>query len=159
MLVRGMGRIGFTLALLILAACAGRKDDLNLIEREMYRFRAENEAIRAEDLQRAYLRQKRKADALSEDLLALTRHRDELYAKFDALRAETARMERDRKVAVARLGQLKAALGKARKESAQVQAQLEAEKKALAALRRELDKTRAERREAEAKRPAEKTPE
>jgi len=135
------GRL-LTTALLAAAFLAGCRNGrgLNMLEREMLRFRAENERIRGEDLQAEYDRQKSKADALSEDLLALTRQRDRLFAEYDALRADLARLERERKGAEDRRDALARMLADTRAELTRLKQQIEAERQALAAAAEERTK-------------------
>ncbi len=131
-----MGRAGL-LVLLVVAGCAHRKQ-LNLLEKEKLQFRAENETLRAEDLEERYRQQKKKADALSKELLALERDRDRLYGEYDMARAETVRLERDVKACGERCGAMTKALAEAKAEEARLQAELDAERKAVAALEEQL---------------------
>lgn len=131
-----MGRAGVVL-LLVVAGCAHQKQ-LNLLEKEKLQFRADNEKIRAEDLEDRYEEQKKKADELSAELLTLGRERDRLYGEYDAVRAETVRLERDVKTAGDRRGALAQALAESRAESANLQAELEAERKKVEELEAQL---------------------
>ena len=133
-------------AVLAAAACAKGRH-LTMLEEEMVRFRAENERIRAEDLEAEYERQKARSERLSEDLLALVRERDRLYGEYDALRAELARLQRERKGATERRDALAKTLADARAELARLKAEVEAERAAVAA-------AEAERKELEARRAA-----
>jgi chromosome segregation ATPase len=136
-----MGRGG--VLLLLLAACAHQRQ-LNLLERETLRFRAENETIRAEDLERRYTDQKRKADALSAELLSLERERDRLYNRYDVLRGEVVRLEREVQVAGERQGTLKQATDAAKAEATRLEEELAKERQAIEALRQRLEAARAE---------------
>ncbi len=131
-----MGRAGL-LVLLVVAGCAHKKQ-LNLLEKEKLQFRAENEALRVEDLEDRYRQQKKRADALSKELLALERDRDRLYGQYDMARGETVRLERDVKACGERCGAMAKALAEAKAEEARLQAELDAEKKAIAALEEQL---------------------
>jgi chromosome segregation ATPase len=140
-----MGRAGF-LVLLLVAGCAHRKQ-MNLLEKEKLQFRAENESLRAEDLEDRYQQQKKKADALSRDLLALERDRDRLYGQYDVLRGEVVRLEREVKVSGERSGAMAKALAEAKAEEAKLQAELDAERKAIAELETQLEAARAKHAE------------
>jgi chromosome segregation ATPase len=135
--MRLMGRAGI-LVLCLFAACTSHRNELNLLEREKLEFRAENEKIRAEDLEERYAQQKRKADALSAELLALELDRDRLYGEYDMLRGEAVRLEREVKVSGERREGLTKALAESKAETARLQAELEAEKKAIADLEEQL---------------------
>lgn len=140
-----MGRAGF-LILLLVAGCAHRKQ-LSLLEKEKLQFRAENEKLRAEDLEDRYQQQKKKADALSRDLLALERERDVLYGQYDMLRGETVRLDREVKVSGERVGAMTKALADAKAEEAKLLAELDAERKAIAELESQLEAARAKHAE------------
>lgn len=140
-----MGRAGF-LILLLAAGCAHRKQ-LSLLEKEKLQFRAENEKLRAEDLEDRYQQQKKKADALSRDLLALERERDVLYGQYDMLRGETVRLDREVKVSGERVGAMTKALADAKAEEAKLLAELDAERKAIAELESQLEAARAKHAE------------
>jgi len=131
-----MGRAGAVL-LLLLAGCAHQKQ-LNLLEREKLEFRAENEKIRAEDLEDRYRQQKQKADALSAEVLALDRDRDRLYGEYDVLRGETVRLERDVKASGERRTALAQALAEAKAETARMEAELDAERRIVAQLEEQM---------------------
>lgn len=135
-IMRFMGRAGALLFCLV-AACAHR-NDLNLLERERMQFRAENEKIRAEDLEDRYEQQKKKADQLSLELLALEQDRDRMYVQYDLLRGETVRLERDVKVSGESREGLSKALADSKAEAARLQAALEAERKTIAELEEQL---------------------
>jgi len=131
-----MGRAGAVL-LLLLAGCAHQKQ-LNLLEREKLEFRAENERIRAEDLEERYRQQKQKSDALAAELLTLQRDRDRLYGEYDMLRGETVRLERDVKASGERRDALAQSLAQAKAAVASMEAELEAEQKVVAQLEEQL---------------------
>jgi chromosome segregation ATPase len=132
-------------ATLLLGACASRQS-LNLLEREHLLFKAENERIRAEDLEARYRTQKRKADALSDEVFALGQERDSLYARYDGLRSDMA----EKREAVTVFEREHAALGKAleevRAEVARLKAELEKVRTESEALERELEEARARQR-------------
>jgi chromosome segregation ATPase len=153
-----MGRAGIIL-LCCLAACANRRQKLNLLEQEKLKFKAENEAVRLDDLQARYDEQKRKADALSDELLALMRHRDELYDAYDDLRSDVARLERDRQAKTQQKAGLVKQVQATQAEVAKLKAQLEKEKKAIAALEKELASASKKREALEAKKRGAKAPE
>ncbi|MHC4135313.1 MAG: hypothetical protein ACYS0K_10035 [Planctomycetota bacterium] len=153
-----MRRAGFIL-LCCLAACANRRQKLNLLEQEKLKFKAENEAVRVDDLQARYDGQKRKADALSDELLALMRHRDELYDAYDELRSDVAHLERDRQAKTQQKAGLVKQVQATQAEVAKLKAQLEKEKKAIAALEKELAAASKEREALEAKKRGAKAPE
>jgi predicted RNase H-like nuclease (RuvC/YqgF family) len=140
-----MGRSGF-LVLLVVVGCAHKKQ-LNLLEKEKLQFRAENEKLRAEDLEDRYREQKKKADALSSELLALERDRDRLYTQYDLARGETVRLERELKVSGERQGAMAQALAQGKAEEARLQAELEAERKAIQELEAQIAAARAKHAE------------
>jgi len=155
-----MGRAGFfLLGLCCLAACAGRHRKLSLLEQEKLRFKAENEAIRRDDLQARYNDQKRKTDALSDELLALMRHRDELFDAYDALRSDVSRLERDRQAKTKQKAGLVKQVQATQAEVAKLTAQLEKQKKAIAVLEKELAAAAKKREAVEAKKQVAKAPE
>lgn len=140
-----MGRAGFLLLLLVVG-CAHQKQ-LSLLEKEKLQFRAENEKLRAEDLEDRYQQQKKKADALSRELLALERDRDALYGQYDLLRGETVRLDREVKASGERAGAMTKALADAKAEEARLQAELDAERKAIADLEEQLRTAQGKRAE------------
>lgn len=140
-----MGRAGILL-LLVVAGCAHRKQ-LNLLEKEKLQFRAENEKLRAEDLEDRYQQQKKKADALSKELLALERDRDRLYGEYDMVRGESVRLDREVKGSGERCGAMAKALAEAKAEEARLQAELDAERKAIEELEAQLAAARAKHAE------------
>ena len=152
-----MGRAGLIL-LCCLAACANRRQ-LTLLEQEKLKFKAENETVRMEGLQARYDDQKRKADALSDELLALMRHRDELYDAYDDLRSDVGRLERDRQGKTQQKAGLVKQVQATQAEVAKLKAQLEKEKKAIAALEKELAAASRKREALEAKKQGAKAPE
>ena len=152
-----MGRAGFIL-LCCLAACANRQN-LSLLEQEKLRFKAENESVRMEDLQERYDVQKRKTDALSEELLALMRHRDELFDAYDALRSDVSRLERDRQSKTQQKAGLVKQVQATQAEAAKLKAQLEKHKAAIAALEKEVAAATKKREALEAKKQGAKAPE
>jgi len=127
-----MGDVGFRTGLLLLVllgglpACRGRT--LNFLERESLLFRADNEEIRVEDLEKRYEKNKARADRLSADLLALDHRRDELYEEYDALRAELVQARKQRDEAAR-------ALKRARAERRRLELALKKEEAALAKLK------------------------
>jgi chromosome segregation ATPase len=153
-----MGRAGLLL-LCCLAACSSRRAKLNMLEEEKLKFKAENEAVRMDDLQTRYDVQKRKADALSDELLALMRHRDELYDAYDELRSDIAHLERDRQSKTQQKANLAKQVKAVQAESAKLKAQLAKEKKAIAALEKELAAAAKKREALEAKKRGAKAPE
>lgn len=153
-----MGRAGLVL-LCLLAACAGRRHKLNLLEQEKLKFKAENEEIRAEHLQARYDEQKRKADALSDELLALMRHRDELYDAYDKLCSDVAKLERDQQAKTQQKAGLVKQVQATQAEVAKLKAQLEKERKAIAALEKELAAATGKRGALEAKKGGAEAPE
>ena len=146
------------LLLALLAACSTNKD-LNFLERESLEFKASNETIRAEDLEQEYEKQRRRADTLSEQVLAVGRERDRLFATYDDLRAATARSQRQ----LAEQKKQKAALDKAVRqtnaEMAKLKKQLEEARKQTETLRKEIAAERAKREALEAERAGKKAPE
>jgi chromosome segregation ATPase len=154
-----MGRAGLIFLVCFLAACASRKEKLNLLEQEKLRFKAENEEVRMEDLQARYDEQKRKTDALSDELLALMRHRDELFDAYDALRGDVSRLERDRQAKTQQKAGLVKQVQATQAEVAKLKAQLEKERKAIAALEKELAAAGKKRAGLEAKKQVAKAPE
>ncbi len=105
--------------LAVLPACRGRT--LSFLERESLLFRADNEELRAEDLEARYQKHRQKADRLSAELLELDRQRDALFVGYDALRSELAQAQKQRNKAAAALNaerqkrkQLEQALAKER---------------------------------------------
>jgi chromosome segregation ATPase len=153
-----MGRAGLIL-LCCLAACANRRQKLTLLEQEKLKFKAENETVRVDDLQVRYDDQKRKADALSDELLALMRHRDELYDAYDDLRSDVGRLERDRQAKTQQKAGLVKQVQATQAEVAKLKAQLDKEKKAIAALEKELAAASRKREALEAKKQGAKAPE
>jgi len=153
-----MGRAGLIL-LCCLAACANRRQKLTLLEQEKLKFKAENETVRVDDLQVRYDDQKRKADALSDELLALMRHRDELYDAYDDLRSDVGRLERDRQAKTQQKAGLVKQVQATQAEVAKLKAQLDKEKKAIAALEKELAAASKKREALEAKKQGAKAPE
>jgi len=113
-------------ALPILAAAGGCRSgkDLDLLERERLSFKAENERIRAQDLEKAWEQARRRSDTLSEQVLAVGQERDRLYTRYDKLRSDLAHNRRD--------------LAQAEKEQADLDAKLAAVKKRIAELEQEL---------------------
>jgi len=130
-------------ALLLLASCRTMKDDLNLLELESLRFKAENEEIRAEDLQARYAKRKERADRLAAELLALQHKKEEGYAEYDKLRADLAQLEKDRAAADRTRGETAAALQKLQGEKKRLDAELAKERAEIARLQAELDKAHA----------------
>ena len=84
------------LPLLLVLGCATNKDKLTLIERESLTFKAENERIRADDLEARYYAGRAKADRLAAEVLQLGVERDRLYDEYDRARAELATLHRKR---------------------------------------------------------------
>jgi len=153
-----MGWAGFLL-LCCLAACADRRQKLNLLEQEKLQFKAENESVRMDDLQTRYDDQKRKTDALSDELLGLMRHRDELFDAYDALRSDVSRLERDRQAKTQQKAGLVKQVQATQAEVAKLKAQLDKQKAAIAALEKEISAAAKKRGALEAKKQGAKAPE
>jgi len=132
---------GALLLLAAVAACGGR-GRLNLLEREKLRFKAENETIRVEDLQARYDEQKRKADALSREVLALQQRRDRLYGEYDVARGEIVRLEKDSAAAAERRAALQKSLEELQAEVRDLQAKLGKEQEVAAGLEQQLEELR-----------------
>jgi len=138
------------------AACKSGPDDMNLLQLESLRFKAENEEIRAADLQARYDKRKARADRLAAQLLELQHRKEQDYAAYDGLRSELARLERDHAAAVAEREAAAAALEAARAERKRLSAELAAERAGIEQLEAELAKLEAKRAALEtAKKPAE----
>ncbi|MHC4955036.1 MAG: hypothetical protein ACYTGZ_14245 [Planctomycetota bacterium] len=137
-------------ALISLAACASQSDDLGLLELETLRFKASNEQIRVDDLLARYEKRRRRADALSKQLLALQQEREEAYGDYDRLRGDLVRVERERAEAERERQAAAAALAKAQRETKRLAAELKKERDALAKLQAELEQVRAKVRAMEA---------
>lgn len=129
---------------LLLTACARR--DLSLLDREILKYKAENERVRAEDLEARYLAAKERADALSDDLLALARRRDALFEEYDRLRAELARLRARDEAARAEAAALEASLRESEARETELRKKLAASREAAEALQRELVEAEARRR-------------
>jgi len=144
----GKMRRGALLLLFAAASCRSGKSDLNLLELETLRFKAENEEIRADDLQARYEKRKARSDRLAAQLLALQKKKEEGFAAYDRLRADLAKLERDR-------AHTEAALAKAQEERKRITAALAEERAAIEKLESELETLEAKRRALEtAKGPA-----
>ena len=141
---------GAAIVLLLLLAGCSRRRTLNRIEYERLSFRAENETVRAEDLEERYRRQKRKSDALSDELLALSRERDRLYGEYDELRGQLARVDHDAQAAQKKKTALAKALQKAKADVAELTKAVAQERKAVAELERQLAEARRKRTALEA---------
>jgi len=131
---------------LLLAACSGDRNNLNLIEREMLRYKVDNEGLRGADLAARYKALKRKADQLSADLLALGRERDRLYEEYDARRSELAALARRSRAAAERKAAMDKDLAQLRRAAQQLEREVAAERKSIAGLRQELEKLKRERK-------------
>jgi len=108
----------------LVAACVAPAER-TLLEREVAGFKAENERIRAEDLEADYESQKRKADALAQELIGVQRARDRLYREYDALRAEIATLRVRRDAAAAEVASARADLAELETQAQQLAAAVE----------------------------------
>jgi len=150
--------MGLGLILLLAAGCSG-KGQLNLLEQETTRFKAENKRVRAASLEAEFERNRRRADTLSEQVLAVGRERDRLYRQYDDLRSELSRSShqlaegRKRKVAV------ETSLRKLQADLKKLHQQLETERKAGDTLQKQLEAATARRRALEAAGAGAKAPE
>jgi len=142
----------------VLAACTSNKD-LNFLERESLQFKSTNEGIRAEDLEREYERQRRRADTLSEQVLAVGRERDRLFASYDDLRASTARTQRQLAEQRKQQAALQAAVKQTEAEMGKLKKQLDETRKQTEGLRKEIEAERAKREALEAERAGKQAPE
>ena len=115
------------LLLLALAACRNQRN-IDILEREMLRYRADNEELRAEKLEEKYVEQREKADRLALRVRAVSRERDALYVQYDTVRKQLS----DQRKLQAEIAKQKAA----------VQGAIKKEEAALEALQNELDKAR-----------------
>jgi len=156
-LVTAAGRAAFvdsgvnaSVPLLLAASCRTGMDDMNLLQLESLRFKAENEEIRAEDLKARYEKRKRRADRLADQLLELQHRKEEDFAAYDRLRGELARVERDRVAAEEERAAAAAALEQAKAERLRLSAALAAERGEIEKLEAELAKLEAKRRALEA---------
>ena len=140
------------------AACKSR-NDLNWLEQEKIRFKAENEEIRAKDLQAEFDKSKRRSDALNDDVLDLAQEREQLYADYDRLKGEIARMSRDREAKKIEFAAVAQELKDLRQKVGQLGAALEKERKLYDDLTRQLKDAEARRKALEAKKKGAKTPE
>jgi len=148
---------GWVVWLSLCGACAGR-DELNLIEQETLAFKAENEAIRADDLEARYKRDKARADLLSADVLALGEERTRLYDRYDKLLAEVAKVDRDAAAARKRKVQLSGELAQLRKETQALQAELTKQRALHKKLKSDLAEAEANTRALKARKSGETTP-
>ena len=130
--------------LLVVVAC--RSHDLGLLDNEIRRFKVENETIRAEDLEARFKKQKARADALSERLLALAREREERYVEYDRLKRELAALHRSRATATKEKAALEKSLGQLAGDIAKMKAQLAKERKAADALAKQTQKAQAKKK-------------
>jgi chromosome segregation ATPase len=144
-----MGRSA-VLLLVLAAACKSGPNDLNLLELNSLKFKAENEEIRAEDLQARYEKRKARADKLATQLLALQHAKEEAYADYDRMRGELARLERDHASAVRERDEAAAALKLATAERKRLSDALAKERAEIERLQTEFDQLAAKRRALEA---------
>ena len=131
-----------TVLLLLLAGCRSDRE-LDLLERERLSFKAENERIRARDLEEDWEKARRRSDTLSEQVLAVGRERDRLYARYDELRGDLARDRRDLAEAERQKGALNEQLGELRKRIGELEKELEEGRARLEKLEREAAEVRA----------------
>ena len=115
------------LLLLALAACRNQRN-IDILEREMLRYRADNEDLRAEKLEERYVEQREKADRLALRVRAVSRERDALYLQYDTVRKQLS----DQRKLQAEIAE----------QTAAVQGAIKKEEAALEALQKELDKAR-----------------
>ncbi|MHC4959750.1 MAG: hypothetical protein ACYTGN_15400 [Planctomycetota bacterium] len=153
-----MTKLGALLLPLLLAAGC-QTNEMSWLERETRAFKAENEEVRAQDLERQYEKQKARADSLSNDILALAKERERLYSDYDRLKGEIERIKRDRKQAKVDFDARAAELAQLRKEVGTLGAQLEKERKLYDEQTRKLEETANQRRVLQAKNSGAKTPE
>ncbi|MHC4940435.1 MAG: hypothetical protein ACYTHK_15960 [Planctomycetota bacterium] len=144
-----MGRSALLL-LVLAAACKSGPDDMNLLELNSLKFKAENEEIRAEDLQREYEKRKARSDRLAARLLELQHAKETAYADYDRLRSEIKRLEREHAAAVEDRNQAAAALKGAQLERKRLSEALAKERAEIERLSTELDQLAAKRRALEA---------
>jgi chromosome segregation ATPase len=153
-----MTKLGAKLLPLLLA-CGCQTNEITWLERETLAFKAENERIRAEDLEKTYEKQKARSDALNADILALAEQREKLYAEYDRLKGEIERIKRERKQAKVDFDARAAELAQLRKQLGTLGAELEKERKLYDEQVRKLEETAAKSRALQAKNSGAKTPE
>ena len=102
-----------------LVACRNQRN-IDILEREMLRYRADNEDLRAE--------KREKADRLALRVRAVSRERDALYVQYDTVRKQLSDQRK-----------LQAEIAT---QTAAVQGAIKKEEAALEALQKELDKVR-----------------
>ena len=102
-----------------LVACRNQRN-IDILEREMLRYRADNEDLRAE--------KREKADRLALRVRAVSRERDALYFQYDTVRKQLSDQRK-----------LQAEIAT---QTAAVQGAIKKEEAALEALQKELDKVR-----------------
>ncbi|MCZ6573221.1 MAG: hypothetical protein ACE10D_12955 [Planctomycetota bacterium] len=110
-----------------LVACRNQRN-IDILEREMLRYRADNEDLRAEKLEERYVEQREKADRLALRVRAVSRERDALYVQYDTVRKQLSDQRK-----------LQAEIAT---QTAAVQGAIKKEEEALEALQKELDKVR-----------------
>ena len=150
--IGGMGRGGrFLCVIVLLGGCQTAVDDLGLLEEETIRFKDQNEGIRVEDLMARYEKRRKRADALSDQLLQLQQEKERAYVDYDKLRGDLAKVERDRATAERSREAAASALRKAKQETARLKTELAKERRAIDGLEAELKKLQARVNALEAK--------
>lgn len=146
------------LILLSLAACKS-KGDLNWLESEKLRFKAENEELRSKDLQKTYDKCRMRSDKLHHDLLALSEEREKLYAKYDKLKSDIAKLKQRQQQGSVEFQARAKELSELRKKVGRLAAEVEKERKRYDELRKQLQDLAARERALQAKKGGSKPPE
>ena len=153
--IKGMGRGLVCLAWIVLiGGCQSIGDDINLLELETLKFKDANEEIRVDDLLARYEKRRKRADALSVQLLDLQHQRERAFAAYDKLHGDLTKVERERAAAERSREAATAALRKAKLETARLKTELDKERRAIEALETELKKLQARVRALEEKKSA-----
>ena len=147
-----MGRGLVCLAWVVLiGGCQSFEDDITLLELETLKFKDANEEIRVDDLLARYEKRRKRADALSDQLLDLQHQKERAFEAYDKLHGDLTRVERRRAAAEQSREAAAAALRKAQAETARLKTELDKERRAIDALETELEKLQARVRALEEK--------
>ena len=153
--IDGMGRDVVLFAVIaLLGGCKTSVDDITLLDLETLRFKDANEEIRVDDLLARYEKRRKRADALSEQLLDLQHQRERAFEAYDKLHGDLAKVERQRAAAERSREAAAAALRKAKHETTRLRTELDKERRAIENLEAELKKLKARARALDEKKAA-----
>ena len=128
-----------------MAACHNQRN-IDILEREMLRYRADNEELRAEKLEEMYAAQREKADRLALRVREVSRERDALYTQYDSVRKQLSDQRKLQGEIAKQTAAVQAALEKEEAALKALQAKLADARKDVEALKNELEKAEAARR-------------